>query len=100
MIYPSHYSKYFLGYSVPEAYPYQVVKYTLESGFERVGKHKEKIIPWLQAFSIDVSYREAELLKQLKATEEMGIDGYLFWNAANYYETVESALYMKDQNGK
>ena len=36
MPYPSHYSKGFLGYSLPEEHPYEVVKYTLEKGLARI----------------------------------------------------------------
>lgn len=97
MIYPSHYSKYFLGHNIPEAYPYEVVKYTLEKGFSRVGNQKDKIIPWLQAFSIDVNYGQYEILEEIKATEEMGIKGFLFWNAANHYNTVERALMTRHE---
>jgi len=97
MIYPSHYSKNFLGYSIPEAHPYEVVKYTLEQGFSRVGNQKDKIIPWLQAFSIDINYGQYEILEEIRATEEMGIRGFLFWNASNHYKTVEDALMGRDE---
>jgi hypothetical protein len=50
------------------------------------------VIPWIQAFSYDLKYTEAEILAQVRAAEDMGIEGFLFWNAANKYSTVERAL--------
>ena len=92
MPYPSHYSSGFLGYSLPEAHPYEVVKYTLDKGLNRIGDTECLIIPWIQAFGLQMRYTEREILLQLKAAEDMGIDGFLFWNAGNKYSVVERAL--------
>ena len=96
MTYPSHYSVNFLGYSVPDEYPYEVVKYTLEKGISRIGDTKCKVIPWIQAFSLGVRYTEIEILEQIRAAEELGIEGFLCWNAVNNYSTVEKALAVRD----
>lgn len=92
MPYPSHYSSGFLGYSLPEAHPYEVVKHTLDKGLLRIGDTDCLIIPWIQAFGLKMAYTEREILLQLKATEDLGIDGFLFWNAGNKYSVVERAL--------
>jgi hypothetical protein len=92
MPYPSHYSSGFLGYNLPEAYPYEVVKYTLGEGLNRIGHTECLIIPWIQAFGLKMNYTEKEILLQLKAAEDMDIDGFLFWNAGNKYSVVEKAL--------
>jgi hypothetical protein len=92
MAYPSHYNVHFMGFADAEAHPYEVMKYTLEKGFERIGDTSCLIIPWVQAFSYDLHYSEAEILAQVNAAEDLGIKGFLFWNAANKYSTVESAL--------
>jgi hypothetical protein len=92
MPYPSHYSSGFLGYSLPEAHPYEVVKYTLDKGLIRIGDTDCLIIPWIQAFGLKMRYTEREILLQLKATEDLGIEGFLFWNAGNKYSVVERAL--------
>jgi hypothetical protein len=92
MAYPSHYNDHFLGFEDAEAHPYEVVKYTLEKGFERIGDTECIIIPWIQAFSYDLKYTEKEILAQVRASEDLGINGFLFWNAANKYSTVERAL--------
>ena len=96
MTYPSHYSADFLGYRIPDEHPYEVVKYTLENGIPRIDDAKCRVIPWIQAFSLGVRYTEVEILEQIRAAEEMGIEGFLCWNALNNYSTVEKALMIRD----
>ena len=98
MAYPSHYNIHFLGFDDAEAHPYEVVKYTLEKGLERIGDTDCKIIPWIQAFSYDLQYNENEILAQVKAAEDLGIEGLLFWNAAGKYSKVKSALLSREQS--
>lgn len=95
MPYPSHYSQNFLGHSLPEEYPYEVVSYTLKKGISRInnsGYTGCEIIPWIQAFSLKVKYTEKEIIEQIEAAKDLKIEGYLCWNAANKYEVVEKAL--------
>ncbi len=95
MPYPSHYSTNFLGYGLPEEYPYEVVSYTLKKGMLRIDNLSDAgcmIVPWIQAFSLRVKYTEREILEQMRAAKELEIEGYLCWNAANNYGTVERAL--------
>lgn len=92
MPYPSHYSSGFLGFSQPEAHPYEVVKYTLDKGLERIGHTQCLIVPWIQAFGLGMSYTEREILLQIEAAEDLDMNGFLFWNAANKYSIVERAL--------
>ena len=96
MSYPSHYSTNFLGYELPEEHPYEVVSYTLKKGLPRIDSTECMVIPWIQAFSLKVKYTEKEILGQIKAAEDLGIEGFLFWNAANKYKTVEKALNIRD----
>ena len=92
MAYPSHYNRHFMGFDDAEAHPYEVVRRTLEKGIARIGHLDCMIVPWIQAFSYDLTYTETEILAQVRATEDVGIEGFLFWNAANKYGTVERAL--------
>ncbi len=96
MPYPSHYSSNFLGYKLPESHPYEVVNYTLKRGLSRIDDTECMIIPWIQAFSLRVKYTEKEILEQIKAAEDLKIEGYLCWNAANNYGMVERALNIRD----
>ena len=96
MPYPSHYSTNFLGYELPEAHPYEVVSYTLNKGLSRIDNTGCMIVPWIQAFSLKVKYTENEILSQIQASEDLGIEGFLFWNAANKYGTVEKVLNIRE----
>jgi len=97
MAYPSHYSENFLGYEIPDEHPYEVVRYTLEKGISRIDNTECKVIPWIQAFSLGVRYNEVEILEQIRAAEDLGIDGFLCWNAFNSYYDVEKALTNVDE---
>lgn len=97
MLYPSHFNDDFDGYARPGDNPY----YFIYSGCQKVlrlaGK-KAIVRPWLQAFRWRVSnYNSSYILTQIKATNESGAKGYLFWNASNDYDTVLRA--MADMNG-
>ena len=96
MPYPSHYSTNFLGYELPEAHPYEVVSYTLNKGLARIDNTGCIVVPWIQAFSLKVKYTEKEIISQIQAAEDLGIEGFLFWNAANKYETVEKVLNARE----
>lgn len=97
MPYPSHYSTGFLGYKLPEEHPYEVVRYTLEKGLARVNKSDCIMMPWIQAFGLKVNYTKNDILAQIKASEDLGINGFLFWNASNKYEIVRQALFERYQ---
>lgn len=97
MLYPSHFNDDFDGYARPGDNPY----YFIYSGCQKVihlaGKNSV-VRPWLQAFRWRVSnYNSKYILTQIKATNDSGAKGYLFWNASNDYETVLRA--MADMNG-
>ncbi|OIP76756.1 MAG: hypothetical protein AUK09_01125 [Parcubacteria group bacterium CG2_30_36_38] len=44
-----------------------------------------KIRPWLQAFDLGAIYNKDLLKKEIKAVEDNGGYGFLFWNARNDY---------------
>jgi len=43
-----------------------------------------------------LKYTEKDILAQVNAAEDLGIKGFLFWNAANKYSTVERALLTRN----
>jgi hypothetical protein len=112
MVYPSHYIKGFLGFQNPVSKPYEVVKTTLEVGQARLSILRQAIIdssatnapeyvskirrikpkgemakirPWLQDFDLGMEYGSAEVAAQIRASEETGSFGWMFWNASNVY---------------
>ncbi len=87
MLYPSHYVE-------PElkADPYRTVKLALTHGMSRVAV---PFRPYLQAFEMDIPpgmARPEYILAQVRAAEEMGADGYLFWNPRSDYAHLWEAL--------
>jgi hypothetical protein len=97
MTYPSHYEVGFLGYKNPAAYPYEIMKYSLEKAAQRAGASTSsvaKIRPWFQAFDMGAVYGEKEIAEQGRALEETAagnelFDGYLLWDPANTYTMLK-----------
>ncbi len=53
---------------------------------------KNKIRPWLQSFDYPVPYTPAMVAEQIKATNDAGIESYLFWDASNKYTSLRAVL--------
>ncbi len=114
MVYPSHYASGFLGYKNPALYPYEVIKYSMDSALERLKKYEEKpagiastslaqsapaynaaagakIRPWLQDFNLGATYdasmvaKEDEAVNDAFATSSAEFGGMLLWNPSNIY---------------
>ncbi len=87
MVYPSHYVEKIL-----KDDPYRTVVLALRHGMSRVEK---PLRPFLQAFDMAIpsgmtlpEYIEA----QIRAAQEVGADGYLFWNPRSDYTALWVAL--------
>ena len=113
MIYPSHYANGFLNYENPAKYPYEVVKYSMESALRRlknyelgimnnatatdttavttVKKLTPKLRPWLQDFNLGADYDAIMVRKQIKAVYGAAssapelLNGWMLWNPSNVY---------------
>ncbi len=89
MVYPSHYHAGEYGVKFPNSQPYEIISKSLADFKKRVPK--VVIRPWLQDFSIPVpgqprvKYGKTEVLAQIKAAHDLGIDDFLMWNAGNRY---------------
>ncbi len=87
MVYPSHYAE--------QAYrddPYRVVREALTSGQDRVVANFR---PFLQAFDMALPVGmdlETYIREQIRAAEEVGADGYLFWHPACQYDSLYRVL--------
>jgi len=99
MVYPSHYASGFIGYKNPAAYPYEVVKYSIEKAKNRLdefnkassedtdNRRNAKLRPWLQAFDMGGTYGPESIKAQIKASNESGGVGWILWNASNNYSS-------------
>lgn len=88
MVYPSHYSSGFFGFSNPNAHPYEVVKAAMKSGVTRaeaIGEDPQKLRTWIQDFSLGVAYGTTEVKEQIQATYDIGLDSYMVWDPKNKY---------------
>lgn len=110
MVYPSHYYSGTLGYSNPAEYPYEIIKYSMDSAAKRLQDYEFKLIseqktatsnaengtpkqiskirPWLQDFSLGTVYTLEMVKLQIKAvSDSLGnrYNGYMLWNPSNFY---------------
>lgn len=95
MVYPSHYGPGLYGFAVPDQHPYEVVRIALQEGLERNAAEKNPgiIRPWIQGFSAPwvkgyINYDAKTIASQLVASNELGLDEYIIWNAANTYDPM------------
>jgi len=100
MVYPSHYASGFLGYKNPAQYPYEVIKYSMDSAITRLASttviQNSQLRPWLQDFNLGAKYTAETVEKQIQAiydaassTPEL-INGYMLWDPANTYNVPTS----------
>ncbi len=103
MVYPSHYAKMFLGYKNPANYPYEVVKYSMDSALQKIGNWKleignslainksPKLRPWLQDFDLGADYDAEKVKKQIQGVYDSAsstpesINGWMLWSPSNVY---------------
>lgn len=86
MVYPSHYSNGNFNLKSPESSPYETVYRSIKDAMARVPKDSTvRLRPWLQDFSMKVTYGPAEVRKQIQALQDLGIDEWLLWNPGSRY---------------
>lgn len=100
MVYPSHFYGGYAGYENPALYPYEVLMESLGYGMSRLealestpttlasvqGKiNKVQIRPWIQDFDLGAEYTPAMVQAQLDAVDDLGLSGYMIWDASNRY---------------
>ncbi len=88
MVYPSHYPRGAYGIPYPNAEPYAVVRRALEDGLRRNSQltGAARIRPYLQAFTLRrPRYSAAEVRAQIQAVEDLGLTGWVLWNARGVY---------------
>ena len=100
MLYPSGYTWGIPNYRNPVKNPYEIVYLSLKRAQERTGVSPLRFRPWIQAFR-DYAFRggnfeEDRMRIQIKASEDFGSSGYMFWNARNIYPT---GLFTNTKNG-
>lgn len=96
MLYRSGFKYGIPGYRKAAAYPYEVVRFSLDKAFARTEVDKTHFRPWLQAFRDYAFDRRAygaeEIRSQIRAAEEFGSDGWMLWNPTTYIQALVFAL--------
>lgn len=88
MVYPSHYPQNFIGYSNPAEHPYQIVRHAMQGGVEKlkaINLNPLKLRPWIQDFNLGATYTADMVRKQIQATYDSGLTGWMLWDASNTY---------------
>ncbi len=92
MMYPSHYGPNNFGLAVPDANPYACIDGSIKDAISRNNNlyTPAKLRPWIQDFTatwVDgyIDYGPHEIMEQIRALKDNGVDEYMLWNAANYY---------------
>lgn len=92
MMYPSHYAPGEYGLADPNRHPYITIRRGVQDALARLGGRPEALRPFLQDFSMrGVRYDAARVRGQILAAEELGVKGWILWNAQNKY-TWDAAL--------
>jgi hypothetical protein len=91
MLYPSGYHLGIPNYRNPVQHSYEIVYLSLKRAQERTAASPRRFRPWLQAFR-DYAFRggdfkEERMRTQIKASEDFGASGWMFWNPRNIYPT-------------
>jgi hypothetical protein len=86
MVYPSHWGPGEYHVPNPNAQPYLIVNRSLKDFQKKVTGTTAQVMPWLQDFSLGVTYHVAQVQAQIKAAAADGIDSFLLWNAGCTYQ--------------
>ncbi len=92
MMYPSHYANRTYGIPIPDANPYGTVYNSTKDSVIKnsILKTPAIIRPWIQDFTAPwvkgyIKYGDKQVMEQIKALEENGVDEFMLWNAGNRY---------------
>lgn len=92
MVYPSHYGNGVYGAAVPDAEPYKTVRGSSRDSMNRNLNidTPATIRTWIQDFTAPwvkghIKYGKKEVREQIKALNDLGLEEYILWNAANRY---------------
>jgi hypothetical protein len=80
LIYPSHWNDGEYDVPDPNAQPYLIVQRSLEDFKRDVAGTGARLVPWLQDFSLGVTYGPAQVRAQIEAADHDGIHEFLLWD--------------------
>jgi peptidoglycan/xylan/chitin deacetylase (PgdA/CDA1 family) len=80
MVYPSHWAAGEYNVAYPNSEPYAIVRRSLHDFQQQVRGTGARVVPWLQDFSLGVTYGSAEVCAQVRAARDDGIQEWLLWD--------------------
>ena len=95
MLYPSHWGPGEYNVANPESQPYEIVLRSLRDFRRQTRGTGARVVPWLQDFTLGVSYGEAEVRAQIRGRAARWIDEFILWDP-----TVTSTSEALDPNAK
>jgi hypothetical protein len=95
MVYPSHYNAGEYNIGNPEANPHDIVYRSLVDFQAKLEGTACKLRPWLQDFSLRLTYGVSEVQAQINACYELGINEWLLWDPQCTF--TEAALQPEEQ---
>ncbi|MFH1683464.1 MAG: putative glycoside hydrolase [Candidatus Margulisiibacteriota bacterium] len=106
MFYPSHFHSGYDGFANPGSHPYHFISTGVKKTIAVLSGEAVTIVPWIQGFNLrSPNFGPNYIQEQIKACQDLGVERYLVWNAANNYGTTFAALKegkvtVKDQENK
>lgn len=88
MLYPSHWNKGEYGVPDPNRAPGEIIRRSMADFGKAIEGTGAGLVPWLQDFSLGVTYGPKEVRAQIDAATDTGADGFLLWDAACTYTTA------------
>lgn len=85
MVYPSHWAPGEYKVANPNAQPYDIVERSLKDFEKKVAGTHAQVMPWLQDFSLGVTYGAPQVAAQIKATFDDRLDSFFLWDAGCSY---------------
>lgn len=94
MIYPSHWHPSYFGIDNPDLHPYELVSEYMKVELPLLEQLERTPVtrPWLQDFTASYlgagnyrTYGRQEVMEQVQALKDAGVNEFLLWNAANEY---------------
>ena len=87
MLYPSGFSSGSFHFKYPSEHPYEVIYRSVKKIQDRIASNRVR--PWLQYFKDYTRrkkiYGRSEIQAQIKATEDIGTNGWMMWSPSSKY---------------
>ena len=85
MVYPSHWGRGEYNVPNPNSQPFEIVQRSLADFNRDVRDSGARVVPWLQDFTLGVTYGPAQVRAQIDAARRDGIGEFILWDPAVTY---------------